>query len=74
MILYEMLQNVHPEIADKVDMRQNVFCGQKETKLNGTYLISKSEERMDDVIDFFACYKTGTTYIPVSFNILLNTS
>ncbi len=68
-MLYEMLQNVHPELVDKVDMRYSPFCGQKETKLNGTYLISKSEERMDYVIDFFACYKTGTTYIPVSMNI-----
>ena len=61
MILYEMLQNVNPEIVNHIDKRAE--------QLDGTYLISKSEERMDYVFDFFACYKTNTTYIPVSSNI-----
>lgn len=61
MILYEMLHNVNTEIINHIDKRAE--------QLGGTYLISKSEERMDYVIDFFACYKTNTTYIPVSSNI-----
>jgi long-subunit acyl-CoA synthetase (AMP-forming) len=61
MILYEILREIHPEISNQIDKRAE--------QLDGTYLISKSEKRMDYVIDFFACYKTNTTYIPVSFNI-----
>ena len=56
-----MLQNVNTEIINHIDKRAE--------QLDGTYLISKSEEKMDYVIDFFACYKTKTTYIPVSYNI-----
>ena len=53
MILYEILREIHPEISNQIDKRAE--------QLDGTYLISKSEKRMDYVIDFFACYKTNTT-------------
>ena len=61
MILFNMLKDSDPAMAKEVETRASL--------IDGDYHISQTKSRRQNIIDFFACYLSGVTYVPLRHDI-----
>jgi long-subunit acyl-CoA synthetase (AMP-forming) len=61
MILFDMLKDSNPAMAKIVEESASL--------IDGSYYISQTKSRRQNIIDFFACYLSGVTYVPLRHDI-----